>query len=147
MKLTLKQEKGAEKEIVVRCDQVDDEIRSLMEALAIRERRLQVFRGGEMRLLVPAEVLYCESVDGKTFVYTAADMYTARTSLAQIAGHFVENGFFRCSKSMVVNLRAMDSLKSGDNGRILATLANGERILVSRQYARQLRDMLKGGID
>lgn len=147
MKLTLKQEKGAEKEVIIRCDQVDEEIRSLLEALAIRERRLSVFRGGEMRLLAPAEVLYCESVDGRTFVYTAADMYTARTSLTQIAEHFVANGFFRCSKSMVVNLRAMDSLRTGDNGRILVTLANGERILVSRRYARQLRDMLKGGID
>lgn len=147
MKLTLDQQTGMENEIIVRFHEMDDEIRSLLETLALMERRIQVQSEREMRLLSPGEVLYLESIDGRTFVYTAADVYTAKLSLDQAAESFKGSGYFRCSKSMVLNLHALSSLKSGDNGRIVATLSNGERILVSRQYAKKLRDRLKGGMD
>lgn len=144
MKVTLRQEAGAQREIIVRFDTMDDEVRAVLELLSLRDQRLVVSDRGTLRLIDPPEVLYCESVDDRTFVYTAAGVYGVGQSLTAIADAFSRLGFFRCSRSMVVNLTAMETLKSGANGRIIATLVNGERIVVSRRYAGALRDRLKG---
>ena len=144
MKVTLRQEAGAQREIIVRFDTMDDEVRAVLELLSLRDQRLVVSDRGTLRLIDPPEVLYCESVDDRTFVYTAAGVYGVGQTLTAIADAFSRLGFFRCSRSMVVNLTAMETLKSGANGRIIATLVNGERIVVSRRYAGALRDRLKG---
>ena len=144
MKVTLRQEAGAEREIIIRFDTMDDDVRAVLELLSLRDQRLVVSDRGTLRLIDPPEVLYCESVDDHTFVYTAAGVYGVGQSLTAIADAFARLGFFRCSRSMVVNLTAMKTLKSAANGRIIATLVNGERILVSRRYAGALRDRLRG---
>lgn len=85
-----------------------------------------------------------ESVDEHTFAYTAGGVYRVQPSLTALAEAHGKLGFFRCSKSMAVNLRRVASLKGGDYGRVYATLQNGEKILVSRRYAKALRETLKG---
>ena len=144
MKITLRQEPGAEKEIIVRYDAMDAEIRATLELLNFRARRLAVEDGGTLRLLEPPEILYCESVDDHTFAYTASGVYRVGQTLTAIAENFSPLGFVRCSKSKAVNMHAIETLKSGVNGRIIATLENGERILVSRRYAGAIRECLKG---
>ncbi len=96
-----------------------------------------------LRLLETPEILYCESVDDHTYAYTASGVYGVGQTLTALAEAFATLGFFRCSKSMAVNLRSSKREKR-DNGRIFATLVNGERILVSRRYAKALRARLKG---
>ena len=145
MKVTLRQEAGAQREIIVRFDTMDDEVRAVLELLSLRDQRLVVSDRGTLRLIDPPEVLYCESVDDHAYAYTRDGVYRAGQTLSAIADAFSEAGFFRCSKSMAVNLLGIVSLKGGDNGRLFATLANGERILVSRRYARALRLKLKEG--
>lgn len=144
MKITLRQEPGVEKEILLRYDTLDAEVLAVLDLLGLQDKRLAVTDAGEVRLVDPAQVLYCESVDDHTFVYTSGGVYGSGQSLAGIAEAFAELGFFRCSKSMAVNLHAIRAFKSGDNGRIFATLENGERIMVSRRYATALRRRLKG---
>lgn len=56
----------------------------------------------------------------------------------------MEDGFFRCGKSAAVNLRQTEQLRSQPGGRLLLTLSNGEKILVSRRYAAVLRRQLAG---
>ncbi len=144
MKVTLRREPGAKKEVVVVYDEMDAEVRAVLELLSLRERRLAVDDGGALRMLEPSEILYCESVDERTYAYTVSGVYGVGQTLTAVAEALAPLGFFRCSKSMAVNLRAVETLKSGVNGRIVATLQNGERLLVSRRYAGALRNRLKG---
>ena len=53
-----------------------------------------------------------------------------------------ENGFFRASKSVLVQLRHIKSLKNDIDRKIRLTLENGEQIIVSRQYAEDLKKRL-----
>ena len=145
MKVTLAQADGAQKEIVIRFDAMDDEVRAVLELLGQAGKRLCVRDGEALAMPDPAEVLYFESVDEHTFAYTQGRVYGVTQSLAAVAEACAARGFFRCSKSMAVNLRRITSLKGGDYGRIFATLENGEKILVSRRYAKALRWTLKGG--
>ena len=52
--------------------------------------------------------------------------------------------YFRCSKSMIINVDKVERLKSMSSNRIDATLVNGEHIIISRTYASDFRKLLKG---
>ena len=66
--------------------------------------------------------------------------YLNTQSAAELASHWERAGLFRCSRSAVVDLWAIRHLKSRPGGRIEATLATGERLVISRHYAPLLRE-------
>ncbi|MEA4816782.1 MAG: LytTR family DNA-binding domain-containing protein [Lachnospiraceae bacterium] len=149
MKITLKEEKGAEKELIIRCESVDNEVREIISLLSLKNKRIAVLDGTATKLIDPFSVMYCESVDSNVFAYTKEEVKKTVYSLREIESAFSSLGFFRCSKSMVMNICFISGLKSISNGRIIATLSNGERIVVSRKYAKELRKKLiaKGGLN
>ncbi|QNL43430.1 LytTR family transcriptional regulator DNA-binding domain-containing protein [Oscillibacter hominis] len=144
MKVTIEEMPGAELEIILRCPVADERVRSLAARLtALSEERIAVRAGEEIQLLEPDKVLYAEAVEGSAFVYTEDAVWPTRLTLSEMES--MSEGFFRCSKSMVVNLRRIERLRSGLNGRLIATLANGEKILISRHYAAPIRWALLNG--
>jgi DNA-binding LytR/AlgR family response regulator len=145
LKVSLETVPCAEPEIIIRCEQIDAEISALLSYISSQQQRLPVSKDGVITFLLPADILYAECVENAVFVYSATEVYQTRLSLATIAENFAGCGYFRCSKSMIVNLHGVTTLKCCSNGRILATLSNHEQLLISRFYARQLRDKLKGG--
>ncbi len=50
--------------------------------------------------------------------------------------------FFRISKSCVVNLNQIHSLQAESHRRIKIMMSNSEKIIVSRQYAKELKNLL-----
>lgn len=93
----------------------------------------------------PQSVLWAETVDDKVFVYTADAIYRAPFSLTALELRWGGAGLFRCAKSAVVNLNAVQRLSSRPGGRIEALFSTGEKILISRRYAPLLRVKLEGG--
>ena len=93
-------------------------------------------------LLTPHEVVYCETVDDRVFVYTGRAMYQTALGLGELESRYGSLGFFRAGKSAVVNLHHICSLASREAGRIEAILETGERLMVSRRYAPLLRERL-----
>jgi len=142
MKITLKEEKGAEKEVIIRCENVDDEVRDIMSLLSLKNKKMAVLDESATKLIDPFLVMYCESVDSNVFAYTKDEVKKTVYSLSEIETAFSSLGFFRCSKSMIINIYFIFGLKSIANGRIIATLSNGERIVVSRKYSKELRKKL-----
>ena len=53
--------------------------------------------------------------------------------------------FFRVSRSMIINLMKITSVRPALNGRFSAILKNGEEIIISRKYVPALKQILKGG--
>lgn len=89
-------------------------------------------------------VLYFESIDKGTFAYSKEMVAKVEGSLAFYESRFADSGFYRCSKSMVINVYQIEELQSESGNRILATMVNGEQVMISRRYARGLRQLLKG---
>ena len=109
-----------------------------------RKRRLPCRKDGEDVLVRPRNVIYLESVDGTTYAYTEEDVLQTGLSLAGAEAEFSGEGFFRCSKSMVINVYHVERLKSEAGNRIDAVMTGGEHVIISRRYAKALRKLLKG---
>ena len=91
-----------------------------------------------------SDVLYLESVDEKVFAYTKENVIKIDGSLNSFMMGVSDDTFFRCAKSVVININHVVSLKSLSSNRIDATMESGEHIIISRRYASEFRRLLKG---
>lgn len=146
MKITVEHVPEGENEVVLRCRELDDEMLRVLALLRSGLQKLLVWNEARETLpLSVSQVVYCETVEEKTFVYTPDGMYQTALALAELEDRWEDLGLFRCGKSFVVNLHEIRSLKSCGAGRIEATLSTGERLMISRHYAPMLRERLGMG--
>lgn len=101
-------------------------------------------KNDETIVFTPEEILYIEKVDNKTFVYTDDNEIQVEMSLYSIELFLDDESYFRCSKSMIINVNKVEMLKTMPSNRIDATLVSGEHIIISRTYASDFRKLLKG---
>jgi len=90
------------------------------------------------------DILYLETVDDKLFAYTTEVVARIEGSLVSFLNVAKDESFFRCSKSMIINVGKVKALKSLSSNRIDATMEGGEHIMISRRYAVDFRRLLKG---
>ena len=60
----------------------------------------------------------------------------------QAAEHLKDHSFFRTSKTTIINLRRTKSIRPEIGARLLLTMDNQEKIIVSRQYAGSIKHAL-----
>ena len=90
------------------------------------------------------DVCYIESVDGKTFLYTKKRVYETSYRIYELEEMLKAKHFLRVSKPMLVNLMKIRSIQPALNGRFTAVLSSGEKIIISRNYVKALKEALKG---
>lgn len=88
------------------------------------------------------DVYYFESVDKKTFAYLDNEVVRIDIRLQDLETAYFEMGFVRVSKSTIINVYKIKSLKSEINMRIVALLDNGERIQINRSYKANFNSFL-----
>lgn len=145
MKITVEHQDILENEIVLRCKTLDEEMLNILTMLKSQSQRLCVWEdeeAKELTFLSPAEILYGESLEEKTYLYGPEHIYRTALTLAELCDRYEGVGYFRISKPMIVNLHKISRLQSCNSGRIKATMKNGERIMISRHYAPLLRQKL-----
>lgn len=135
-------EKAADTHIVISCKKLTPELQRLLAMLHILDKQLAVKKGEETFFLDVSEAVYIESVDRKSFIYTKKEMYESDLKLYELEQQLEECGFFRASKSCLVQLGYIKSLRADINRKIRVTLENDEQLVVSRQYAEALKKKL-----
>lgn len=144
MRLSMEKIDHGEDEVIIRYLHMNEQVAAIAAIVQGMEPRICGSAEGKQYLLQPEEIFYLESVDGATFAYLEERVCRVSASLGELAACFAGRGFFRCSKSMVLNIYKISYLKSEPGNKIRATMENGEQVMISRKYARQLRQLLKG---
>lgn len=142
MKIRVEYGDFSETEVVLRCRRGDEEALSLQSLLREHASRLAAYRENEVFLVEPGDLLYAESVDGKTFVYTENQVLETKLTLMQVHTRYEDNGIIRIGKSQLINLYQVGKLKSLPHSRIEVMLKNGEKLIVSRHYSGELKERL-----
>lgn len=143
MKITINiDEKVQETEITISCNQLTYEVENLIATLRILNQQLLVCKESENFLLDVNEISYIEAVDRKTFVYTEDDIYESKLKLYEMEEKLCQSGFIRISKSCLVRLKYIKSIKNDVERKLRLTMKNGEQIIVSRQYAEEIKKRL-----
>lgn len=143
MKISINVDAGKkDTEIVISCSQLTPEIEEILATLRILNQQLMVTKEDETYILDVAKIIYIEAVERKTFVYTKDSYYESKLKLYEMEERLMACGFFRVSKSYLVHLRYIKSLKSDVDRKLRLTLESGEQIMVSRQYADEIKRRL-----
>lgn len=132
-------ENATDLNISVTCKQLTPDIEKMLATLRMMNHQLMAKKNKEAYLLDITQVIYIESVDRKCFVYTSDEMYETDFRLYELEQRLEEYGFFRVSKSFLIHLQNVQSLKAEINRKIRITMSNGEQIIASRQYTDELK--------
>lgn len=143
MKITLNQDPAfPETEVIINCPQTDEDILHLVAMLRIHQKKLVGILEGERHLLDVKDILYIDTADKRTFLYTGQTVYECALRLYELEEGLRELDFLRVSRSAIVNFRRIRSIRPELGGRMLVTVDGGERLYVSRQYAGGLKEKL-----
>ena len=131
-----------EPEIIVRCAVVDDRIVSIVADLRMHDRKMTGDVDGETRVVSVGEIIYVESVEGRSFAYTGDAVLEMPLRLCELEERLVDVGFVKVARNCLVNLCRIAGLRPYVGGRLLARLDNDEEIVISRKYAGEIRRQL-----
>jgi len=133
-----------ELEVIIRCPEATDEVSEIAALLqdADDHDKLIGVKDGVTHRISPQEVYYCDTVDKRYFIYTESDIFETHLKLYELERALTGAEFFRGSKSQLINIARIASLCPDFNGRLELVLKNGERVIVSRQYAKALKERL-----
>ena len=121
----------ADIEVVVRCRQLDDTVLSLLARLRVYDAKLTGERDGATYVLAAADVLYADTADKKTFLYTADAVYETPLRLYELEERLAARDFAHVA-----------ALRPDFGGRMRVTMSNGEVVVASRQYVPALKAKL-----
>lgn len=92
------------------------------------------------------DILYFEAVRERVFAYTKDGIFEVKMRLYQIEEELMKNKILRASKAFLINLYHISSVTPALNSRLVATMDNGEKILVSRQYSKIIINQFMKGL-
>ena len=146
MEISIKKIGEEEKEYIeIGCHIRDELVDEIVRFIRSREGILKGIKEDRQYSLALPDILYIEAVDEKTFIYLENDCYESGRRLYEFEEVLSSRNFARISKSVVVNLMKITSIKPSLNGRFSCVLTNGEQVIISRKYVPDIREKLRGG--
>lgn len=135
--------KSEDEIVLIRCVKVNEEVREIANFVKSRDDLLTGYENDQMYQIALQDIYYFEAVDNKVYAYLKNRVYELKTKLYELEEQYDKRQFFRCSKSVIINLLKMESVKPALNGRFTAKLLNGEQVIISRQYVPELKKRLQ----
>ena len=137
---------GAEERelVLIRCRAVTENVREIAAFVKSRQGSLTGTQAAKQYELAVSDLYYIASVDGKTFLYTKDQVYETPYRIYELESLLRAKAFLRVSKSTLLNLMKIRSIRPALNGRLAAMLQSGEEVIISRNYVKDLKSALKG---
>lgn len=140
MKLSVQEDESLHDiEVSILCPKVDHRVRRIIEATEIENMKLAGMSEGYLCMVSINEVLYAETVDSSTFLYTPDKVLESGLSLAELESYLESTEFVRATRQMLVNLAHVQGLRPYLNARLELMLDNGERVIASRQFSPAIK--------
>ena len=128
----------------IQCHQISDEVREIVAFVKSRQGQLTATADERQYEVAVTDIFYIEAVDNKVFLYTKNKVYETRQRLYELEEVLREKHFLRVSKSTLLNLMKVSSIKPALNSRFTAVLPSGEQVVITRKYVPELKKTLNG---
>ena len=128
-----------ETEIIIRCKEVDSKINKISNYIRTSYITIQGKIDNTKYVLNLDDIYYFETVENHTYAYTEKEVYGVNYKLQEIISLVEKTSFIQISRTMVLNINKIETVKHLVNGRINATLANNEKMIISRVYANAFK--------
>ena len=133
-----------EDKVVIECRKLTSKYLKAIDILKAQDT-IVVYKNASIYKIDVESIYYFEYVDRNVFVYTEENVYESKQMMNEIEEQMT-NDFIRISRSQILNIQHIESLKPIMNGRLEARLHNDEKVIVSRQYVKTLKNKFLPGI-
>lgn len=137
-----KAKEGEEEVIIVRSKKITDDLIYAAKTLNAVIGGVAAVKDGEIYKLPLRDIYYFEVVDNNSFIYCENEVYESKLKLYEFEELTYGTHFFRATKSTVINADKIQCVSPALYGRFTATLDNGEKVIVSRQYVSSLKRVM-----
>ena len=128
--------------VIIACKEENNAVIKLKNYIENYDERLKGKSEDKIFYVNIFDILYVEAVDGKTFLYTEDNYFEVEQRLYELEEILDNKDFFRNSKSQIVNINKIDSLKPEINRSLTITLCNKERLTISRRFAKSFKETI-----
>ena len=137
--------KNREPRVVIHCSEVTDDVLKIQSAISkalTGTSRLMLTKNEKDFFVSPDQILFFESVDGKTYAHTANSTFETKDKLYELENTLSLN-FLRAGKSVILGTKNVLSIKRNLTGPSLVQFRGSHKqINVSRKYYKQLINKL-----
>ena len=147
MKLRLHQRQELEEtEIDIAYSKMTNRLSKMVGYIRQYTYMIEAFWNGKSFLIPLDEILYFDTTDRKTFLYTNKQVYECRKALIEVENELSNTTVIRISKETLLNTTALVNVRPYPNHRLMAELSNGENLIISRKYISILQNRLRSEI-
>lgn len=147
MKLRLHQRQELEEtEIDIAYSRMTNRLSKMVGYIRQYTYMVEAFWNGKSFLIPLDEILYFDTTDRKTFLYTNKQVYECRKALIEVENEMSNTTVIRISKETLLNTTALVNVRPYPNHRLMAELSNGENLIISRKYISILQNRLRSEI-
>ena len=132
-----------ETEITVNCKGMGDDVEKLLAAIRLLDMKLTGRKDGRQFILEAADVVYIESIDKRTFLYTSDGVFESSFKLYELETKLSACDFMRAGKSNLFNFNHIQSIEPDLDRRLILTMTGDIKLIVSRQYAAAVKEKLE----
>ena len=143
MEIETRQIDGKPLTVIIEYPILDTKTKKLIKKVKSLDLMVSGNSKGKVFQLHISDIYYVESVERKTFLYTKDEVYMTEKKLYELEEVFSEAGVIRISKSCLVNVDMLYSIRPLVNSQLEATLLNGEKLIVTRTYLKSIKNILK----
>jgi DNA-binding LytR/AlgR family response regulator len=90
-----------------------------------------------------SDIYYIENVERKIFLYSKKDIYRYDGSMSDIDSAIVDTDLVRISRTCFMNASHLREIMQIKNSHLEAVLDNGEKLIVSRKYLKDIKKIFR----
>lgn len=146
MKIIIEPQNSIEELLVkIFCKERNEEVDRLYQHINNYAQPIWVIRDGSTHKLYETDIYYIDTIEGNTFFYTEKEVYESKDSLLTVEQSIKGRQFVRISKNCIINIDYLQQVAPYTNHRLLASMKNGEKLIVGRTYIQELKNIVKKG--
>lgn len=146
MKIIIEPQNSIEELLVkIFCKEQNEEVDRLYQHINNYAQPIWVIRDGATHKLYETDIYYIDTVEGNTFFYTEKEVYESKDALLTVEQKIKGGQFVRISKNCIINIDYLRQVEPYTNHRLLASMKNGEKLIVGRTYIQELKNIVKKG--
>ena len=143
MRVEQRQVKDQPRTVIVEYPEYDKSVDNLINKIKNMSISFTGKSDGKTVSIDISDIYYIENVERKIFLYSKKDIYLYDGSMADIDSSILETDLVRISRTCFMNVSHLKEIMQIKNSHLEAVLDNGEKLIVSRKYLKDIKKIFR----
>ncbi|MBR5358948.1 MAG: LytTR family transcriptional regulator DNA-binding domain-containing protein [Clostridiales bacterium] len=139
MEIITRQVENKSLTVTIEYPEYTESVKGLIRKIESLDVSFSVTAEDRQMRIARSDVYYLEIVDRKAFLYTEKDVFRLDASMQEILNLTLDSDLVRISRTCIMNTSHLTEIRQLKNSHLEATLDNGEKLIVSRKYLRDIK--------